>query len=126
MDEALKKKLSKDRYLVLSPMSTLPNNIDAIDDIMPDLVANIIAVDKTGQFAVSAARYLFAIDPVKYDQEIHVLAEVALARDREHVYLGGLAATLWGSDYKEKAAQLSGSDDLFRRIYKRLYPATGI
>ncbi len=121
MDEALKKRLSKDPNGLMT-YEYIANNIDSIDDIMPELVENIIAVDKTGQFAVSAARYLFALDPKKYGECIHSLAEAALARDREHVYLGDLAATLWGKDYKAQAAQLSGSDDLFRRIYKRLYP----
>ena len=85
---------------------------------MPELVDNIIAVDKNGQFVVSTARYLHAIDAKKYAPCIDKLVKAAIERDREHVYLGDLAA-----DYKDHAAALSAKDDNFRRIFKRLYPS---
>lgn len=121
MDETLKKKLRKDPNGLMT-YEYIANNIDKVDSIMPDLVENIIDVDKSGQFVVSTARYLHAINPSKYNSCIDSLIKAAIARDREHVYLGDLAATIWGTDYKEHAAELSVQDDNFRRIYKRLYP----
>ena len=121
MDEALKEKLKTDPT-GLKTYEYIANNINAIDDIMPELVDNIIEVDMKGQFVVSAARYLFAIDKDKYAAEIDKLVKAAITKDREHVYLADLAATIWGDDYKERAAQLCETDDNFRRIYKRLYP----
>ena len=76
---------------------------------MPELIDNIIAVDKTGQFVVSTARYLNAIDAKKYADSIDKLVKVAIEKDRERVYLGDLAASIWGPDYKEHAAELSAA-----------------
>lgn len=122
MDENLQRKLSKDPNGLMT-YEYIANNINAIDaPFMAELVDNIISVDKSGQFVVSTARYLHAIDPEKYAASIDTLIKAAIAKDREHVYLGDLAATIWGSDYKEHAAELSARDDNFRRIYKRLYP----
>ena len=121
MDETLKEKLRKDPNGLMT-YEYIANHIDNIDDIMPELVDNIIAVDKTSQFVVSTARYLHAIDASKYSACIDLLIKAAIARDREHVYLGDLAASIWGVDYKDRAQELSASDDNFRRIYKRLYP----
>ncbi len=121
MDEILMKKLRKDPNGLMT-YEYIANNIGHIDQEMPELVDNIIAVDSTGQFVVSTARYLHAIDPKKYATCIDALIKAAIARDREHVYLGDLAATIWGQDYKERAVELSAQDDNFRRIYKRLYP----
>ena len=50
------------------------------------------------------------------------LIKAAIDKDRERVYLGDLAATIWGNDYQSRARQLAEEDDNFRRIYKRLYP----
>lgn len=121
MDENLKKRLAKDPNGLMT-YEYIANNINSIDGIMLDLVDNIIQVDKTGQFIVSTARYLHAIDSEKYVQSIDRLVKAAITRDREHVYLADLAATLWGPDYREHAQQLSETDDNFRRIFKRLYP----
>lgn len=100
----------------------IANHINDADDIMPELVENIISVDRTGQYVVSTARYLHAIDAQKYSTSIDLLVKAAILKDREHVYLADLAASLYGADYKQRAAVLSSSDDNFRRIYKRLYP----
>ena len=121
MDENLKKRLAKDPNGLMT-YEYIANNINNIDGIMLDLVDNIIQVDKTGQFIVSTARYLHAIDSEKYAQCIDKLVKAAITRDREHVYLADLAVTLWGPDYREHAQQLSETDDNFRRIFKRLYP----
>ena len=83
-------------------------------------------VDPKGQFVASTARYLHAIDPVKYASAIDTLVKAAIDKDREHAYLPDLIMALWGPDYQENAAEISARDDNFRRIYKRLYPAMGI
>ena len=100
----------------------LANNMGSIDNDLPALVDNMILKDRTGQFVVSTARYLNAIDRDKYAPSIDLLVKAAIAKDRDHVYLAYLASSLWGSDYKEHAAELSAKDDNFRRIFKRLYP----
>lgn len=121
MDSSLKKKLQADPN-GLETYEYIANNIATIDDIMPELVDNIIGVDRSGQFVVSTARYLHAIDHNKYAACIDTLIKAAIEKDREHVYLPDLAATIWGNDYRDHAIELSVADDNFRRIYKRLYP----
>lgn len=121
MDEDLKKQLSKDPDGLLT-YEYIANNIGVIDDIMLELADNIIKVDSSGQFVVSAARYLNAIDGVKYADSIDKLIKAAIEKDRERKYLGDLAVSIWGADYKDNAKELNATDDNFRRIYKRLYP----
>jgi len=121
MDKSLKTKLEKDPDGLMT-YEYIANHINDADDIMPELVENIISVDRTGQYVVSTARYLHAIDAQKYSTSIDLLVKAAILKDREHVYLADLAASLYGADYKQRAAVLSSSDDNFRRIYKRLYP----
>ena len=125
MIEELESKLAKDTNGLLT-YEYIANHINSIDDMMPDLVENMIRVDKTGQFVVSTARYLCAIDSERYADSIDVLVKAAIEKDREHKYLGDLIAGIYGADYKERAAELSATDDNFRRIYKRLYPANGL
>ena len=125
MNEDLKKKLSRDSNGLLT-YEYIANNIDNVDEIMPELVQNMINVDSTGQFVASTARYLHAIDAEKYADSIDTLVKAAIDKDRERCYLPDLIAALWGADYKEHAEELSASDDNFRRIYKRLYAAMGI
>ena len=121
MIEELESKLAKDTNGLLT-YEYIANHINSIDEIMPDLVENMIRVDKTGQFVVSTARYLHAIDPKKFSQSIDTLIKAAIEKDRNRAYLADLVASIWGTDYKERAAELNASDDNFRRIYKRLYP----
>ena len=121
MDTKTKKLLEEDTNGLLT-YEFIANNMGAIDDDMPALVNNMISKDRTGQFVVSTARYLNAIDRDKYATSIDLLVKAAIAKDRDHVYLAYLASSLWGADYKEHAAELSAKDDNFRRIYKRLYP----
>ena len=123
MKEELKKKLSKDPNGLMT-YEYLANNIDRIDAILPELVENIIAVDRTGQFIISTARYLHAIGPKKYASQIDILIKAAISKDREHRYLGDLIADIWGEDYRDHAEELCKSDGNFRRIYKRLYPTS--
>lgn len=124
MNDELKKQLSKDPDGLLT-YEYIANNIDSIDDIMPELADNIINVDLSGQFVVSAARYLNAIDKTKYAESIDRLIKAAIEKDRERKYLGDLMVSIWGADCKEHAEELSATDDNFRRIYKRLF-AIGI
>jgi len=100
----------------------IANHINLLDnDEMAQLVDNMTAVDRTGQFVVSAARYLYATDPVTYAAPINALVAAAIDKDREHRYIGSLLEAMYGHDYRERADELSGADDNFRRIYKRLY-----
>ncbi len=123
MNDQLKKKLEKDEtgLLTYEYIANNINNADLAREI-DDLVDNIINVDKSGQFDVSTARYLNAIDKVKYNSQIDRLIKAAIVADRERAYLPDLAASIWGNDYKERASSLIAADDNFRRIYKRLYP----
>ncbi len=100
----------------------IANNIESIDDVLDALVENIIRVDLSGQFTASAARYLHAIDPDKYATAISTLVAATIDKDREHRYLADVLQGIYGADYAEHAAELSASDDNFRRIYKRLFP----
>jgi hypothetical protein len=125
IDENLREQLSGD-YTGLAAYEYIANNIGEIDDILPDLVDIIIEVDSNGQFVVSTARYLHAIDSERYAASISELVKAAIEKDRERNYLGDLIASIYGNDYKERAEELSAQDDNFRRIYKRLYPIMGI
>ena len=100
----------------------LANNIEDLGDRLSEVTENMIKVDTTGQFTVSAARYLHAINPVLYSTEIDRLIAAAIDKDRERCYISSLLADIWGSDYSERIDALKASDNNFRRIYKRLFP----
>lgn len=51
------------------------------------------------------------------------LVVASIEKDREHRYLPALIESLYGADYAERAAELSATDNNFRRIYKRLQPS---
>lgn len=123
MDDQLKKRLENDDNGLLT-YEYIANNINSANfsKEIDALVDNIIKVDKTGQFVVSTARYLNAIDKESYAPQIDKLIKAAITVDRERAYLGVLAASIWGDDYKERATTLVTIDDNFRRIYKRLFP----
>ena len=121
MDQELKKKLTQDPDGLLT-YEYIANHIGQCDEIMSELIDNMILVDKTGQFVVSAARYLNAIDSEKYVPEITRLVTAAIEKDRDRLYLSNLVESLYGADYVARAAELSATDDNFRRIYKRLTP----
>lgn len=99
------------------------NNYESCADLMPDLVENLVKVDRSGQFLASSARFLCAVDRERFSPWIPELIEAAISKDRERRYIGSLLEAIWGPDYKENAAQLSLSDDNFRRIYKRIFPS---
>ena len=123
MNDQLKKRLEKDETGLLT-YEYIANNInnEGLSEEIDALVDNIINVDKSGQFDVSTARYLNAIDKVKYNEQIDRLIKAAIVADRERAYLPDLAASIWGNDNKDRASTLIVADDNFRRIYKRLYP----
>ncbi len=125
MDQELKKKLSQDSDGLLT-YEYIANHMGLCDDIMDDLTENMIVVDSTGQFLVSGARYLNAIDPERYAPYIRKLAEAAITRDREHRYIPDLIESLYGADYEARADELNASDDIFRRLYKRIHPPMGM
>lgn len=125
MDENLKKTLSKDPDGLLT-YEYIANNIGSCFEIIDDLIDNMITVDRNGQFLVSAARYLHAIDKTQYANAINRLIAAAIEKDREHRYIGDLLQGIWGKDYADHIKELNSSDDNFRRIYKRLYPSTVI
>jgi conjugal transfer/entry exclusion protein len=100
----------------------IANNIGKCDDDLDRLVDNLRKVDLTGQFMASAARYLNAIDAVRYGDAVRNLVAATIDRDREHRYIGDLMQSLYGENYAERAAELSATDNNFRRMYKRLFP----
>ena len=125
MDQELKKQLTQDPDGLLT-YEYIANHIGLCDDIMAELVDNMILVDKTGQFVVSAARYLHAIDAERYSNQIQTLANAAIEKDRERRYLPDLLLSLYGADYADRIEQLNETDDIFRRIYKRLTPPNAL
>ena len=125
MEEDVKKKLSTDPDGLLT-YEYIANHIDAVKPDLDWLVGNMEKVDLTGQFVISAARYLFAIDPVGFAPNIDRLIKAGIEKDREHRYLGDMLQQMFGPDYADRAEELSAADDNFRRIYKRLYPTSAI
>lgn len=107
----------------LTTYEYIANHIDDMtDEDLDFLIGNIARVDHTGQFLISAARYLFAIDSAGFAPAIERLVALGIDKDRERNYIGALMEQFYGADYAEKAAELSASDNNFRRIYKRLNP----
>ena len=121
MAQDLEKQLSGDTDGLLT-YEYIANHIGQCDHQMEMLVDNMINVDSTGQFMVSAARYLNAIDPEHYRPVISRLIAAAIDRDRERRYIGDLLKGIWGADYQDRAEELKETDDNFRRIYKRMFP----
>lgn len=120
MDNDILKSLADDTDGLLT-YEYIANHIDKIQPVIDSLVEYMKQVDRTGQFLVSAARYLNAINAEKYASQISTLIAAAIEKDREHRYLPDLL-TIWGPDYEANVEQLTITDDNFRRIYKRLYP----
>lgn len=102
------------------------NNVETCLDSMPELVENLRRADISGQFLASTARFLCAVDREKFAGWISPLVEAAMEKDRERRYIGSLLQAIWGEDYMQRAEDLKASDDTFRRIFKRVYPAEGI
>lgn len=98
------------------------NHIDTCSDDMVFLVDNLKRVDLTGQFLASSARFLAAIDRNRFYDLISILVEGAIERDRERKYITSLPDAIWGPDYRDHVDELRAEDDVFRRLYKRIYP----
>lgn len=116
------KRLRKDPDGLLN-YEYLANNIADIAEDLPEIVENIRRIDRSGQFTASAARYLHAIDSDRFADTIRELVAATIDKDREHRYLPDILQGLYGPDCEARAAELSATDDNFRRIYKRLFPA---
>lgn len=121
MKDELQKLLDSDTD-GLATYEYLANHIDTCNPVLDRLVDNIVKVDLSGQFLVSTARYLNAIDSECFASAISTLIEHSIERDRERRYIGYLLPEIWGEDYKERADELCKTDNNFRRIYKRLFP----
>lgn len=120
-DELKKLSLDTDGLLTYEYMA---NNIgECTPEVMDKLIDNMSRVDMSGQFLASAARYLHAIDATGFDPAIRRLVALAIDKDRRHLYLPDLLTGLYGTDYASRVNELMASDDNFRRIYKRLFPA---
>lgn len=120
MNEEDTKRLAKDTDGLLT-YEYIANHIGEDDLDIDQLVDNMMKVDQSGQFTVSAARYLAAIDAKTFAPEISRLVAAAIDKDRERRYIGELLPSLWGEDYRDHAEELSRSDNNFRRIYKRIH-----
>lgn len=114
------KRLSKDADGLLT-YEYIANHIGDDDLDISRLVDNMINVDHSGQFVVSAARYLAAIDAEGFRDPIDRLVKAAIDKDREHRYIPDLLPSLWGADYDARAGELIATDDNFRRIHKRVF-----
>ena len=122
MTEDDKKRLRLDPDGLLS-YAFLANNMGSCTpEDLTELIDIMRTVDLTGQFLASAARYLHAIDPDGFEEQVRTLVAATIDKDREHRYLPGILSALYGDDYESHAAELSAKDDNFRRIYKRLFP----
>lgn len=99
------------------------NNVDTCSEKMDSLICDLKKVDSSGQFLASTARFLAAVDREKFGGSIPALIEGAIEKDREHRYIGQLLEAIWGKDYAERAEELRAEDDVFRRLYKRVYPS---
>lgn len=115
------KRLAKDEDGLLT-YEYIANHIADEELNIAALVENMIRVDRNGQFCVSAARYLAAIDREGFALPISNLAAAAIEKDRERAYIADLLPALWGADYEEHADELRLTDDNFRRIYRRIIP----
>lgn len=98
------------------------NNVGVVEAELPQLIAQLNAVDTTGQFLASSARFLSSVGKEAFAVHISRLVECAIDKDRERKYIGSLLEALWGKNYMENAQALRGSDDNFRRIFKRIFP----
>ena len=106
----------------LAAYEHIANHVSTIDEAdLAMVIDRIEEVDINGQFAMSAARYLFATDSERFAGAVNRLIAIGIEKDRDRAYIGSLLQSIYGADYAARAAELSASDDNFRRIYKRLY-----
>lgn len=99
------------------------NNVGSCANEMDSLILNLKQSDPSGQFLCSTARFLAAVDKEAFSDYIPRLIEAAIDKDRERRYLGQLLEAIWGRDYSDHIDELREEDDLFRRVYKRVFPS---
>lgn len=100
----------------------IANHVNTISEAdLAQVIDRIEQVDLNGQFAVSAARYLFATDSERFAEAVNRLIAIGIEKDRDRAYIGSLLQSIYGADYADRVAELSAADDNFRRIYKRLF-----
>lgn len=98
------------------------NNVEDCHDRLDNLIMDLKRADPSGQFLASTARFLAAVDRQRFNEFLPVLIEAAIERDRERRYIPQLLEAIWGKDYAERKEELRAEDDVFRRLYKRVYP----
>ena len=125
MTDEEKKTLSSDEDGLLT-YEYIANHIGTEELDIDWLVKNMERVDSYGQFTASAARYLNAIDSNRFAAQISSLIASTIDKDREHRYLPALMTSIYGDDCEQRAAELSLTDNNFRRLYKRLHPSSAI
>lgn len=125
MTDDEKKRLTSDPDGLLT-YEYIANHIGTPDLDIDWLADNIIRVDANGQFSGSTARYLSAIDAEGFARQISALIAATIDKDRERRYLPALLQGIWGEGCEERAAEISATDNNFRRIFKRLYPTSAI
>ena len=101
---------------------SIVNNVDDCHDKLDNLIMDLKKADPTGQFLASTARFLAAVAREQFDEFLPPLIEAAIERDRERRYIPQLLEAIWGKDYSDRREELRGTDDVFRRLYKRVYP----
>lgn len=99
------------------------NNVDTCKSELDTLISDLNDNDSSGQFLASTARFLAAVDRKAFEAYIPRLIEAAIYKDRERRYIGQLPEAIWGADYEDHIEELQNSDDLFRRLYKRIHPS---
>lgn len=100
----------------------IANNVDCPAEDMKVLIGHLKQIDRQGQFAASAARYLNTVDNGALRPTIDELLEHVIDADREHKYIADLLPDIYGEDYLEHAEELAANDRNFRRMFKRVYP----
>lgn len=99
------------------------NNVDSCHKEIDHLICDLKLNDTTGQFLASTARFLAAVDKEAYADCLPSLIEAAIEKDHERKYIGQLLEAVWGADYKQNIETLRNTDDVFRRLYKRVFPS---
>lgn len=98
------------------------DNVETLPELPDEIVAKLKAVDNSGQFLASTARFLAAVNRERYEKWLTPLIEAAIDRDRERRYIGSLLEAIWGARYEDNAEELKQTDNNFRRIYRRIHP----
>lgn len=112
-------KSALDAYEILVNQPSMPS------EQLAGIIDTLILLDRDGKYCVSAVKYLIVNNIPQTDPLCIKLCDAAIDKDRERNYLPMLMESLFGSDYQNMAEEMLKQNDIFRRIYKRIYP-TGI